>query len=192
MDGWMDVGPTTAFYDSRCCLNRESKRVRGRGRTLSHTLERNESGLDCRRWNGTERNFDTYYMQLAGWLTDRLYRQTDKWNAILNLLVAFCRNPTQPKRNRQRSRTGGGIGRGIGRGGGRGTDYIYYIFPFSSTNHRNSRGTHVGQVIDQVLGNKVARWKDKTRQIDEMDKRDKTDKTGQDGQPSSQMHRQDR
>lgn len=36
MDGWMDVGPTTAFDGSRCCLNRERERERERDNSLSH------------------------------------------------------------------------------------------------------------------------------------------------------------
>lgn len=42
MDVWMDVGPTTAFYDSRCCLNRE-----GEG----------EGELSLTRWNETNRDW---------------------------------------------------------------------------------------------------------------------------------------
>lgn len=134
----MGVGPTTAFYDSRCCLNREREREKERERENSLSLTRwNETNRDWTVDGGMERNgtsTHTICNWLAGWLTDRLYRQTDKWNAILNLLVAFCRNSTQPKRNRQRSRTGGGIGRGRGRGRrtgegtGTGTNYIYYFF----------------------------------------------------------------
>lgn len=57
MDGWMDVGPTIAFYDSRCCLNRE--RERERDNSLSLSLSRwNETNRDCTvdggmEWNGT-------------------------------------------------------------------------------------------------------------------------------------------
>lgn len=57
----MDVGPTIAFYDSRCCLNREREGERERENSLSLTRW-NETNRDWTVDGGMEWNFDAYYM----------------------------------------------------------------------------------------------------------------------------------